>query len=102
MVKIGTGYINPAHVLAVGPEGTAVRVHLGPGIFVDVTGMTPDEVHAKLFPEAVSGPESRVIDVANASAALTALETLSDISPALWNLRGLALLARKALGREVA
>lgn len=94
MVKIGNGYINPAHVLAIGPERNGrgdVQIELGPGVFNIVTGLTVDEVHAKLFPP---------LAIPDADAGRKALELVAsfDLGTPL-SLHTIAL-ARKALGRE--
>lgn len=98
MVKLegktgGAIYINPETVLLVGvsDDGTGTVVHVGVGIWCTVKG-TPDEVHAKLFPEAVDA--GFMIDVL-AWVADSADEKEADI-PA-----DIARRARKALGRTV-
>lgn len=89
MVKIGDVYVNAAAVLSISQQADGlVRIDLAPGVVTLVKGMTPDEVHAKLF-----APQP----LADVDAARVVLEWAVS-EDAMW--RGeLETLARKALGR---
>lgn len=98
MVKFGPSFVSPPHVMAVGlgENGAGSIIHMAAtGVTVTVVGMTPDEVHAKLFPQSRSN-----FVVSDGGAAMMVLVALSDEPTKDWSLDDIKFLARKALGRE--
>lgn len=94
--------IAPQHVTSIASVRDRVRIWDVGGKYVDVKG-TPEEVHAKLFPEVAKNADSFGFSVMERNEAmLRVLHAVADKRPLDWKEVSdlMKANARKALGRE--